>query len=64
MKPMTTIFGYPAALVLQDDRGEFEIANALHLDHMNNARLNIPRILEALDARELEQSPRAQRKVY
>lgn len=49
----THLFGYRAALVLEDDRGEFEVANALTMPRSDGTvALDIERVLDALDARE------------
>ena len=58
----STIMGYQAALVLRDERGEFEVANAFGMASGSSV-LNFVRIQDACLARRKESGPRG-RPVY
>ncbi len=61
------MFGYPATLVLRDDRGEFEIRDAFQSnkpDEFPLMAINWERVQEAVDARAKEGIVARTRPVY
>lgn len=59
--------GFPVALVLADDRGEYEVRNAFKMEEhpgLGAVAVNIDRVFDAINAREQERPPRQTRPVY
>lgn len=63
MNPTYLIFGAPAVLVLRDDRGEYEVANGFTYGSGGH-RVNMDRVIEAINARQAEIRKEASRRVY
>lgn len=56
------LFGLRARLVLEDDQGEFEVANPFRMDERANVTIDTNRVVEAIDARRVRH--RHKRPVY
>lgn len=48
---MNYLFGYPVSLVLRDERGEFEVRDAFTATLLDDPKLDLERVLDAINSR-------------